>query len=162
MLDFGIAKLVSDVDLRQQLTIEGNSVGTPAYMAPERFTNEPYDGRADVYSLAVAMYEMLTGQPLFAEVDGNFFKLIRMHVVETPRPLRELNPDVPEAIEELVLEALSKRKENRPSAADLADRLAEAIGRTPPSLMESDIMEVQALESDDSPPDAPTLEIRNN
>ncbi|MEM1182463.1 MAG: protein kinase, partial [Acidobacteriota bacterium] len=114
VLDFGIAKLVSDVDMRQQLTIEGNSVGTPAYMAPERFTNEAYDGRADVYSLAVAMYEMLTGQPLFAEVDGNFFKLIRMHVVEPPRPLRELNPDIPKGVEAVVLDALSKRKESRP------------------------------------------------
>ncbi|MEO1369136.1 MAG: serine/threonine-protein kinase, partial [Acidobacteriota bacterium] len=158
VLDFGIAKLVSDVDLRQQLTIEGNSVGTPAYMAPERFTNEPYDGRADVYSLAVAMYEMLTGQPLFAEVDGNFFKLIRMHVVETPRPLRELNPDVPAEVEAVVLAALAKRKENRPTAAELAERFAAAAGRDLVA-EPSGSHPLPAVEEDGGGDDAPTVEI---
>ncbi|MEM6792916.1 MAG: protein kinase [Acidobacteriota bacterium] len=156
VLDFGIAKLVSDADLRQQLTIEGNSVGTPAYMSPERFTNEPYDGRADVYSLAVTLYEMLAGQPLFAEVDGNFFKLIRMHVVEPPRPLREFNPDVPAEVETAILGALAKSKEDRPTARELAEQLAAAIGVEPPRFRKP-ATEVEL--GDAVPAHEPTVEI---
>ncbi|MEM1202317.1 MAG: protein kinase [Acidobacteriota bacterium] len=126
VLDFGIAKLVGESEIKQQLTLEGNSVGTPAYMAPERFTNDPYDGRADVYSVAVMLYEMLTGRTPFAHADGNFFKLIRMHVVERPKPLRAFDPDIPKEVEDVVLGALAKESVDRPGAHELAVRYAAA------------------------------------
>ena len=125
VLDFGIAKLVGDTELEQRLTAEGNSVGTPAYMAPERFTEEPYDGASDVYSLGVMLYEMLTGQPTFAEAGNSFFKLIRLHVAQAPRPLRDHVTDLPPALDELVLSALAKRPDDRPAPGELGSRLAE-------------------------------------
>lgn len=125
VLDFGIAKLVGDTELEQRLTADGNSVGTPAYMAPERFTEEPYDGASDVYSLGVMVYEMLTGQPTFAEAGNSFFKLIRLHVAMAPKPLRDHVPDLPPALDEVVLSALEKRPEDRPRPAELAARFQE-------------------------------------
>ena len=125
VLDFGIAKLVGDTELEQRLTAEGNSVGTPAYMAPERFTEEPYAGASDVYSLGVMLYEMLTGQPTFAEAGNSFFKLIRLHVAQPPRPLRDHVADLPRALDEIVLSALEKNPSDRPEPAELASRLAE-------------------------------------
>ncbi|MCG8461474.1 MAG: protein kinase [Holophagales bacterium] len=133
VLDFGIAKMVGDADLKQRLTIEGNSVGTPAYMAPERFTNDPYDGRTDVYSLGVTAYEMLAGRTPFASADGNFFKLIRMHVVEPPRPLRQHDPSIPEEIEDIVGRTLAKACADRPTPAEVAKVFARVAGTDLPS-----------------------------
>lgn len=132
VLDFGIAKMVGETELKQQLTVEGNSVGTPAYMAPERFTNDPYDGRVDVYSLAVTLYEMLSGQTPFASADGNFFKLIRMHVVERPKPLGELIPGIPEGLDRLVMSALAKKCAERPTARKMGLTLASVLDLAPP------------------------------
>ena len=63
VLDFGIAKLVGDAAGSEYMTmtLEGDLLGTPAYMAPERLSNRPYDGRADVYGVGVMAYQMLTG-----------------------------------------------------------------------------------------------------
>jgi len=128
MLDFGIAKLVGEAELAQQLTIDGNSVGTPAYMAPERFLNEPYDGRSDVYSLGVTLYEMLAGRPPFQHSDGNFFRLIRMHVTEPPPPLTDFVEDLPPEIDAVVAAALAKDPAERPRPLELWQRFAAALG----------------------------------
>ena len=138
VLDFGIAKLVGDADLQQQLTIEGNSVGTPAYMAPERFTNEPYDGRTDVYSLAISLYEMLVGRTPFAGADGNFFKLIRMHVVERPKALLALKPNLLLRLNDIVMQALAKKCPDRPAAAEMASVLRECLAELPPASSDTD------------------------
>jgi serine/threonine protein kinase len=127
VLDFGIAKLMGDIELEQRLTAEGNSVGTPAYMAPERFTDEPYDGASDVYSLGVMLYEMLTGEPTFAEAGNSFFKLIRLHVAQAPRSLRDHVAELPQALDDLVLATLDKQPKNRPSPAELARGLRQLL-----------------------------------
>ena len=127
MLDFGIAKLVGETEIAQQLTLDGNSVGTPAYMAPERFLNEPYDGRSDVYSLGITLYEMLAGRPPFQHSDGNFFKLIRMHVTEPP-PLGDYVADIDPRIDGVVRAALAKDPAQRPQPLELADNLAAVLG----------------------------------
>ncbi|MCP3962689.1 MAG: protein kinase [bacterium] len=127
VLDFGIAKLMNDSALKEKLTLDG-VVGTPAYMAPERFSGGPCDERADVYSLGVMLYEMLSGSRPF-DSDGEMFKLIVAHLNESPTPLTELVPDLPPGVEEVVMAALAKRSADRPTARDLARRFAEAALR---------------------------------
>ena len=165
VLDFGIAKLVGDADLEQKLTIEGNSVGTPAYMAPERFTNDPYDGRTDVYSLAISLYEMLVGRTPFAGADGNFFKLIRMHVVERPKALLAFKPNLMLRLNDIVMRALSKGCPDRPTASEMAAELRaclETIPVEPESAVDlsavEDVDMVDASEADTAVASDPTIE----
>ena len=164
VLDFGIAKLVGDADLQQQLTIEGNSVGTPAYMAPERFTNEPYDGRTDVYSLAVSLYEMLVGRTPFAGADGNFFKLIRMHVVERPKALLALRPNLLMRLNDVVMQALAKKCPDRPTAAEMAEVLRECLTELPADVSgaeDEDPAVKSDFQADSELPSDPTVEWRD-
>ncbi len=128
VLDFGIVKLLDDVDPDHQLTAEGRVLGTPAYMAPERFNDEPYDGSADVYSVGIMLYRMLVGKLPFN--DRDLVKLAMMHMTEKPEPLRSLNPEVPASVEKVVLNALAKRPESRPKARELPRQFARAILRS--------------------------------
>ncbi len=131
ILDFGLAKLVGEAVMQDRLTLEGVGPGTPLYMAPERFSELPYDGGADVYSVGVMLYEMLVGQPPFVALDGNPFKVAMMHLYDLPRPIRELCPEVPRRVEEVVLEALAKESGRRPSARELGRRFAAAVATVP-------------------------------
>lgn len=128
VLDFGIAKLVGETLVEKRLTLEGKSPGSPTYMAPERYSEIPYDGRADIYSLGVTLFEALTGRPPFLVADGNPMKLALLHLSEPPPLLRTLRPEVPQKLEQAVLAALEKDHESRPEASELAGLLAQAIG----------------------------------
>jgi len=125
VLDFGIAKLIDDSAIQAKLTVEG-IVGTPVYMAPERFNGEVSDDRSDVYSVGIMLYEMLTGKRPF-ENEGDLFQLILRHLNDPPSPLREQRPDLPSVIDDLVLEALAKDSRHRPAVADLAQRFEAAL-----------------------------------
>ena len=126
VLDFGIAKLVGSAsDEHATMTMEGSLLGTPAYMAPERVANRVYDGRADVYSVGVMLYQMLVGHPPFKAQDPVALAVQQMNA--TPPPPRDLNPDVPAAVEAVVLEALVKDPDLRPTASLLAERFASAV-----------------------------------
>ncbi len=126
VLDFGIAKLTGDMAADKELTPEGGILGTPVYMAPERMIG-PSDGKADVYSVGVVLYEMLSGQPPFRASGGGPFKVIKMHLTDPPQPLSELCPELPAGAVSVVHEALEKAPEDRPSAAELARRFAAAL-----------------------------------
>ncbi len=129
VLDFGIAKLIGDAVVRRRLTVTGAGPGTPAYMAPERFSlAHDCDGAADVYSLGVMLYKMLAGRLPFAVADGNLIKLALKHQHERPDGLRELRPDLPAEVEAVVLRALAKEPSERPSARDLAVGFGAALG----------------------------------
>jgi serine/threonine protein kinase len=106
-------------------------------MAPERFSEQPYDGRADVYSLGVMLYEMLTGKPPFISPTGNPIKLALMHMSQPPRPLCEQNPELPSPLEKVVLSALAKDFTRRPSAAKLARQFVGALGLELPAPIEA-------------------------
>ena len=136
VLDFGIAKLVGDAAADQELTLEDGVIGTPIYMAPERFVKTAYDGRADVYSLGVMLYEMLVGKPPFYLTGTSPLKVIYAHMNEEPRPPRELNPELTPEIEALVLRALDKDMGRRPTADVLASELAVALGFEMPASIE--------------------------
>lgn len=132
VLDFGIAKLVGDAAADQELTLEDGVIGTPIYMAPERFVKVTYDGRADVYSLGVMLYEMLVGKPPFYLTGTSPLKVIYAHMNENPRPPRELNPELSPEIEAVVLRALDKDMNRRPTAAAFAKDFAAALGLEDP------------------------------
>jgi serine/threonine protein kinase/WD40 repeat protein/tetratricopeptide (TPR) repeat protein len=117
--DFGLAKIVADED---NLTNTGDIVGTLRYMAPERFAGQS-DGRCDIYSLGLTLYEMLTFRPAFDATDRNRLIQQVMHE-ECPRP-RAVNPEVPRDLETIVLKAIDREPTRRyQSAADLAADLA--------------------------------------
>jgi serine/threonine protein kinase len=104
--DFGVAKIMS-----QQLTQAGTMMGTPSYMSPEQVQGIAVDGRADQFSLAVIIYEVLTGdKPFFAEyLPTLLYKIVR----EDPVPVTRLNNTLSLAVESVLSKALSKVPENR-------------------------------------------------
>lgn len=118
VLDFGIAKLAADSldeDEPKTLTQVGAMIGTPRYMAPEQCDGAELTPAADVYSLGVILYEMLTGTVPFS---GSTPLAIAMkHTGEMPRNPRELMPTIPAALEQVVLHTLEKNPQNRPGNA---------------------------------------------
>lgn len=125
VVDFGLAKMFGEeAGAAGPHTVTGGIIGTPAYMAPERMTETQYDGRTDVYSLGVIMFQMLTGQAPFEANEGGAVALMIMHLTKEPPRLRDLNPAVPPEIEALVLATLRKDPDARPGARQLAQQLA--------------------------------------
>jgi CheY-like chemotaxis protein len=125
VLDFGIAKIAGAAALQQKVTLEGWIVGTPVYMAPERFGRGAVTGQADVYSVGVMLFQMLTGRLPF-DADHDPMVVAMRHKDEDPPALRALRPEAPAAVEEAILAAMRKRPEERPSALELAARLSSA------------------------------------
>jgi serine/threonine-protein kinase len=122
VLDFGIAKVkeghLQDTRVAQgTLTGTGILIGTPAYMSPEQAMGkrgDEIDGRSDLYSLGVMMYQMLTGElPLKADSE---MAILIAHIQGTPCDLREYRPDVPDAIANLVMRCLEKKPDQRPGS----------------------------------------------
>jgi ligand-binding sensor domain-containing protein len=127
LTDFGIARLVAET---AQFTATGAIIGTPAYMSPEQGLGQPADHRSDIYALGVVLFEMLTGHvPYEAETP---LAVLLKHVNE-PLPLpRQIKPDLPPAIERVLLKALAKDPDHRfQSAQALVDALQEAVGLGP-------------------------------
>ena len=128
VLDFGIAKVMKDSDNDQsQLTESGMIMGTPTYMSPEQAKGEAINGRSDIYSLGVMMYEALTGKPPF-QGDTPMTVLVA-HIKDIPRPMPRDGsiPNVPQELEKVVLSCLEKDPARRPqSTSQLVDRLVSA------------------------------------
>jgi serine/threonine protein kinase/predicted ATPase len=133
LIDFGIARFV---DQKQRLTKSGNIVGTPAYMAPEQIRGDKQsDDRADIYSLGVTLYEMLSGQmPLDAP---ETLSLLLKILEAPPRPIREFVA-VPGGVEAILMRSMSKDPLDRyQSAAEMAKalRALQAVATpTPPAV----------------------------
>ena len=129
VIDFGIAKLTDESQLAgsEAVTLSGMFLGTPAYMAPERVFNQPYDGRADVYSVGVMIYEMVAGRLPFERTTGGHLSLMRMHAIEQPPPLTQVATDTPPRLEEAVMRAMRKEPDDRPTAAQLGAILRELL-----------------------------------
>jgi serine/threonine-protein kinase len=104
--DLGIAKSQEDQDKdRTGITSEGVIIGTPAYMAPEQAKGEKVDSRADIYSLGVLIYEMVTGSPPF---EGNPMTVLHQHISKNPIPPTQTNPNISEGLEAVILKCLQK------------------------------------------------------
>jgi len=132
VLDFGIAKLLgTDSDLeRPAMTGGGGIVGTPVYMAPERLRHGPYDGRSDVYSVGVMLYQMLCGRTPFQGDTKSFLEVVLNHLNDPVPPLRKWLPAIPDPVEKLVLRTLEKDPGQRPSARELLTELVQVVRAT--------------------------------
>ncbi len=148
ILDFGLAKVTTprkQLTSRAQLdlTLAGMQLGTISYMSPEQARGEVVDGRSDLFSLGIVLYELITGQvPFPGETAAVIFDgIMNRH----PAGMRELAPETPQQLEDLIAQALQKRPEDRyPSAqamrADLEALLAMwSSGGTQAALEESSL-----------------------
>ena len=115
VMDFGLAKRVTDADVKQ--TVDGQIMGTPAYMSPEqaRGDSRHVDGRCDVYSLGVILFELLTGELPFR---GRAAMLLRQVIEEEPPVPRTLNDAIPPDLQNICLKCLDKDPDRRYQSAD--------------------------------------------
>ncbi len=123
LLDFGLAKPLSDVQDEAGLTQEGTITGSPLFMSPEQATGgNEVDERSDIYSLGAVMYLMVTGKPPFDYQQP--IKVLVAHASETPVSPRELNPSIPVELDEIIMRCLEKQPEDRfQDVASLAEQL---------------------------------------
>jgi serine/threonine-protein kinase len=144
VLDWGLAKLVDRVEetltpavaLEAEVdragTIQGQALGTPAYMSPEQAEGriDRIDRRTDVYGLGAILYEILTDQAPFS--GGDTAAVLRKVIHEPPAAPRSLDASIPKALEAVCLKALAKRPEDRyGSARDLADEIRHVLADEP-------------------------------
>jgi serine/threonine protein kinase len=128
ILDFGIAKLKAANGTNTQT---GTIIGTASYMSPEQaagLTAEQIDARSDIYSVGLLLYEMLTGQAAFT--GDSYLQVLQKQLHEAPVPPRRRAPEsqIPPAVEEVVLKALHKQREQRQQTAEaLAQELQRAL-----------------------------------
>ena len=121
--DFGIAT----VDTVESTEILG-TVGSPRYMSPEQFMEQPLTARTDLYSLGVVLYELLTGQAAFE--GRTFAELARKIMTVMPPPVSEVRPDVPAELSTVVERAIAKRPDDRfQSGAEFAEALTTVFGQ---------------------------------
>src|SRR5262249_14521835 len=128
LMDFGLAKRDAG---EITMTMDGQVLGTPAYMRPEQAAGEGHrvDGRSDVYSLGVIIYRLLTGEVPFR---GNKRMLLWQVLHEEPRLPRKLNDRIPRDLETICLKAMAKEPGRRyQSAGALADDLRRFLKREP-------------------------------
>ncbi len=128
ILDFGIAQTTGSTEL----TTAGFVMGSPKYMSPEQVQAQPLDARSDIYSLGVLMYFVFTGREPF--VGDTPTVIAHKHIGEPPRPPREINPAIPNWLNDVILKAMEKERDKRHSTmrelvAVLEARMESAAAR---------------------------------
>ncbi len=130
LTDFGIAKVLGEsadggVAALQTLTTTGAIIGTPEYLSPEQAAGAPIDQRADIYSLGVVVYQLLTGHVPFSGTTPVAVAI--KHAIEAPPSLLDFNTNIPPAVEQVIMKALAKKPEQRyATAGELARALRSA------------------------------------
>jgi serine/threonine-protein kinase len=122
IVDFGVAAAQHQGDT--QLTKTGYVIGSPKYMAPEQILGKKVDERADIYSLGVILYEMLTGEPPYHR--GDHMAVMYQHVQGKAKPPIEVNPEIPPGLSEIVMKAMTVDKTRR---FQTMDELRSALER---------------------------------
>jgi serine/threonine protein kinase len=135
LLDLGIAKMreiAGESTGSTELTMAGQVLGTPYYMSPEQWGelsrdgNPEIDGRADIYSLGLVAYQMISGRRPYTGT--TLHELRREHISVNPPPLREKIPDVPQSFSDAIERAIAKDRDDRQSTAgELAAQLRSAV-----------------------------------
>jgi serine/threonine-protein kinase len=120
IVDFGVAAAASSGDT--QLTKTGYVIGSPKYMAPEQILGKKVDETADIYSIGVIMYEMVTGVPPYSR--GDHMSVMYQHVQGKAKLCQELNPEIPDAFAAVIARAMSVDKTKRHKSMD---ELSEAL-----------------------------------
>jgi len=124
LTDFGLARAIDDTSLSQN----GVIAGTPLYMSPEQAEGEAVDARSDLFSLGTVLYVLCTGRPPFS-ASGTMAVLKRV-CEDTPRPIREINPDVPPWLCDLITRLHAKKPQDRyQSAAEVVAVLGRQLAR---------------------------------
>ena len=129
LLDFGIAKFLDPQLEVQTQTRNGSLLGTPQYMSPEQIQarSQEIDGRSDLYSVGVLLFECLSGRLPFE--GGSFADYVIAHVMKEPPPVTQIATEVSPALSAVVQKALQKKREDRyQSAAEMSAALQEAGG----------------------------------
>ena len=126
VLDFGIAKAVADDSPADNLTKTGFILGTPVYMSPEQLSGDRLDARSDVYSLALIVYQMLSGRLPFEGANPQAIMVKRL--MSDPIPLSVAEPDVLDSVERAVMAGLTRDRDARtPTAEQFARELSDAV-----------------------------------
>lgn len=122
LTDFGLARGTDDASL----TRSGIHPGTPHYMSPEQVRGEAIDARSDLFGLGCVLYALCTGHPPFRSETS--YAVLRRITDDTPRPIRETNPDVPAWLEQIVMKLLAKSRDERfDSAEEVAELLEDCL-----------------------------------
>jgi predicted Ser/Thr protein kinase len=126
LTDFGIARLTQS---EHHLTATGSVMGTPAYMSPEQGMGQRVDSRSDIYTLGVVLYEMVLNRlPFSGETPA---AMIFQHVYEHPAHPQKVNPNLPDAVADVLNKSMAKNPDERyQSASEMSSAFAEAIRST--------------------------------
>jgi len=170
VLDFGLAKIKSGELLGSFVQAKTSGLmGSPFYMAPEQWSDEEPDARADIYSLGVILYQMLGGDVPFKGT--SIPSIMKKHLTTEPPTFASLGVTVPPEIEAVVRHALEKEAENRPASVEdfirelreVVDSLSASLKRTSLGTFNSQSQTIIAPHGTTSiPPDATTLKIHTN
>ena len=141
IMDFGIARVRGS----QRLTRSGSIVGTLAYMAPEQLRGEEGDDASDLYSLAIVLYEMLSGSPPFSAASE--YDLMQAQINQKPERLTPKLPGLDPKVESALLKALSKKPDQRfPTTRAFSDALgASTLRMDAPKILHNDTRLIQAM-----------------
>ncbi|HET7197424.1 MAG TPA: serine/threonine-protein kinase, partial [Burkholderiales bacterium] len=127
LTDFGIAYVPTST-----MTQTGEALGSPRYMSPEQVAGVPVDGRSDIFSLGVVLYEMLVGRnPFERETDTTPLAVMHRIAAEPHTPVRQIDPTLPAAFDRILARALAKKPQDRYGrAAEMAAELRRAAGES--------------------------------